>query len=421
MFSAWCSKGTVYIIPENLRADTPALARYLISNRIEKVTLPVVVLQNLAEEFAARKSVPDSLKEITTTGEQLQITEAVKELFRRLEGCEFHNHYGPSETHVVTAYRMPHLVDKWPKYPPIGRPIDNTQMYVLDKNLNPVPAGVYGELLIGGEMLARGYVNRADLTAEKFIPDPFSRAAGRRLYRSGDLGRYLRDGNIELIGRIDFQVMIRGFRVELGEIEVLLEQHPEVRATVVVAQQYPNGEKRLAGYVVPHDKEKLTTSELRKYLAEKLPDYMIPSAFVLLDSLPLSHNRKVDRRALPLPNAERPSLETSYVAPSTPAEEVVAGIWSSLLGVERVGVHDNFFELGGHSLLATRLAYRIEEDFRVQIGLRALFQAPTVSGVVNSLVESCGDREIVDEIARTIMEVDQLDSDQVRMALGGAR
>lgn len=421
MFSAWCSKGTVYIIPESLRADTPALARYLDSNRIEKATLPVVVLQNLAEEFAAKKSLPGSIKEITTTGEQLQITEAVKELFRRMEGCDFHNHYGPSETHVVTAYRMPHLVDEWPKYPPIGRPIDNTQMYVLDKNLNPVPAGVYGELMIGGEMLARGYVNRADLTAEKFIPDPFSREAGSRLYRTGDLARYLRDGNIEFFGRIDHQVKIRGFRVELGEIEVLLEQHPQVRATVVLAQRYPNGERRLVGYVVPHDKEKLTTSELRKYLAEKLPDYMIPSAFVLLDSLPLSHNGKVDRRALPLPNAARPKLETSYVAPSTPAEQVVADIWSSLLGVERLGVHDNFFELGGHSLLATRLAYKLEEEFRVPIGLRALFQAPTVSGVVNAIVESWGDREIVDEIARTIKEVDQLDADQVSMALGGAR
>jgi amino acid adenylation domain-containing protein len=421
MFSAWCSKGTVYIIPESLRADTPALAQYLDSNRIEKVTLPVVVLQNLAEEFAAKKSLPGSIKEITTTGEQLQITEAVKELFRELEGCDFHNHYGPSETHVVTAYRMPHLVDEWPKYPPIGKPIDNTQMYVLDNSLNPVPAGVYGELMIGGEMLARGYVNRADLTAEKFIPDPFSREAGSRLYRTGDLARYLRDGNIEFFGRIDHQVKIRGFRVELGEIEVLLEQHPGVRATVVVAQQYPNGEKRLVGYVVPHDKEKLTTSELRKYLAEQLPEYMIPSAFVLLDSLPLSHNGKVDRHALSLPNAARPSLDTSYVAPSTPAEQVVARIWSSLLGVETVGVHDNFFDLGGHSLLATRLAYKIEEDFRVQIGLRALFQAPTVSGVVNSLVESWGDREIVDEIARTIMEVDQLDADEMSMALGAAR
>jgi acyl carrier protein len=388
---------------------------------MEKVTLPVVVLQNLAEEFAAKKSLPGSIKEITTTGEQLQITEAVKELFRRMEGCEFYNHYGPSETHVVTAYRMPHLVDEWPKYPPIGTPIDNTQMYVLDKNLNPVPVGVYGELMIGGKMLARGYVNRADLTAEKFIPDPFSREAGSRLYRTGDLARYLRDGNIEFFGRIDHQVKIRGFRVELGEIEVLLEQHPEVRATVVVAQQYPNGEKRLVAYLVPHDKEKLTTSELRKYLAEKLPDYMVPSAFVLLDSLPLSHNAKVDRRALPLPDAARPNLETSYVAPSTPAEQVVAGIWSNLLGVERVGVHDNFFELGGHSLLATRLAYKIEEEFRVQIGLRALFQAPTVSGVVNSIVESFGDREIVDEIARTITEVDQLDADQMSMALGAAR
>ena len=418
MFSAWCSKGTVYFIPERLRADTPALARYLISNRIEKVILPVVVLQNLAEEFAAKKSLPGSLKEITATGEQLQITEAVKELFRQMEGCELHNTYGPSETHVVLAYRLPRRVDEWPGYPPMGSPISNAQVYVVDKNLNPVPVGVYGELVIGGEMITRGYVNRADLTAEKFIPDPFSRKAGRRLYRSGDLGRYLRDGNIEFFARIDHQVKIRGFRVELGEIQVLLEQHPEVRATVVVAQQYPNGQKRLVGYVVPHDKEKLTTSELRKYLAEKLPDYMIPSAFVLLDSLPLSHNRKVDRRALPLPNADRPSLETSYVAPSTPAEQVVARIWSNLLGVERVGVHDNFFDLGGHSLLATRLAYKIEEDFRVEIGLRALFQAPTVSGIVNSLVESLGDREIVEEIARTILEVDQLDADQVRMALG---
>ena len=297
--------------------------------------------------------------------------------------------------------------------PPIGRPIDNTQLYVLDKNLRPVPVGVPGELLVGGVSLARGYLKRPGLTADRFVPNPFSDEPGARLYRTGDLVRYRADGNIEFLGRIDHQVKVRGFRIELGEIEAALGKYPAVQSAAVVAWGDKPGDKRLVAYVVmgedtggrdtrdkdtgvaPRDVPSAveggpapTVGELRRFLRQTLPEYMVPSIFVTLDALPLSPSGKVDRRALPAPEGGRPELEREYVPPRTPKEEQLAQMCATLLGVERVGVYDSFFDLGGHSLLATQLISRLRDAFHVELPLRALFENPTVAGLAEAIEQA---------------------------------
>lgn len=293
------------------------------------------------------------------------------------------NMYGPTETTIWSAI-YPVKVGDGPVS--IGRPIANTQVYLLDKRLNPVPIGVVGELYIGGDSLARGYFNRPVLTAKKFVPHPFSTGPGARLYNTGDLARYLPDGNIEFLGRIDHQVKIRGFRIELAEIEVTLGQHTAVQETVVLAREDTPGDKRLVAYVVLNQEPVTTTSELRHFLKEKLPDYMVPSAFVMLDALPLTPNGKIDRRALPAPEGLRPELEVAYVMPQTRLERHIATVWQNVLQVEKVGGHDNFFELGGHSLLMAKIHSRLQEEgFGSGLSMVELFQYPTVHSLARYL------------------------------------
>ncbi|HEY9692726.1 MAG TPA: amino acid adenylation domain-containing protein [Oculatellaceae cyanobacterium] len=514
MFAAWGTGGKLFIIPENLRLDVIGLGRYISEQEIEKVILPVVLLQQLAESLGERgiaalqPEMFSNLKEVTTTGEQLQITPAIAHLFKSLPHCAFHNHYGPSETHVVTALSLSNHPSKWEYHPPIGVPIANTQIYLVDQHFNLVPVGVPGELCIGGVSLARGYLNRPDLTAEKFIPNPFNAVTSAlnpllangeatgggvvspptRLYRTGDLARYLPDGNIEYLGRIDHQVKIRGFRIELDEIEALLVQHPDVQEAVAIAREDVPGDKRLVAYVVsslipnrvPLETEcliefnqntfKLTTEDisvgglclvgipndfqpganvqlylqlpgtshkqwlkgkiawcqgqkaginldlnsteqalleesvdyllemqgllkalhrtitqnLRQFLQEQLPSYMIPDRFVILNSLPLTPNGKIDRRALPVPTQSQQQFVTGFVAPRTPVEEVVAGIWMKLLG-QQVSIHDNFLEVGGNSILAMQVISRLRDVFKMELPLRSLFESPTVAGMAQRI------------------------------------
>ena len=264
-----------------------------------------------------------------------------------------------------------------------------------------MPVGVHGELYIGGDGLARGYLNRPELTAEKFVVNPFSSEPGARLYRTGDLARYLPDGNIEFLGRVDNQVKIRGYRIELGEIETVLNQHPSVKESVVIASSFPpsrrlslpspvdgegvsQSDRNLIAYLVPNTEKPLAT-ELRSFLKEKLPDYMIPSWFVFLDALPLTPNGKIDRNALPPPDGERPLLDQGFVEPRTEIEELVAQVWREVLKLEKIGVYDNFFELGGHSLLATRVVARLRSNFNVDLPLRKLFELPTVAGLAEHI------------------------------------
>jgi len=284
------------------------------------------------------------------------------------------NMYGPTETTIWSAV---HPVEKG-KPILIGRPIANTQFYVVDSHLQAVPVGVPGELLIGGEGLARGYLHRPELTTEKFIANPFSTGVESRLYRTGDFVRYLADGNLEFLGRIDQQVKIRGFRIELGEIEAVLAEHPEVKAAAVVAPEDTFGDKRLVAYIVPEKGQSLMGDTLRSFLKRKLPEYMLPSRFEFLEALPLTPNGKVNRRALPAPDSSRPEAPESFVAPRCELEEKLARIWTQLLRLEQVGVHDNFFDLGGHSLLAVKLIARIEQVLGERVQLVTLFQAPTI-------------------------------------------
>ena len=276
---------------------------------------------------------------------------------------------------------------------PIGRPIANTQVYLLDKNLAPAPIGVTGELYIAGDGLARCYLNSPELTAERFIPNPFSHVPGARLYKSGDAARYLPDGNIDFLGRLDDQVKIRGYRVELAEVEAALAEHTLLRDVTVISREDGPGETRLVAYIVTDQQAAPSIPELRSFLKQKLPDYMVPSAFIQLDALPLLASGKVDRRALPAPDRTRPEME-GFVAPRTPIEESVANIWADVLGLEQVGINDNFFVLGGHSLLITQVISRLRESFKTELPIRCMFDAPTVAGLA----------QVIDEASRSAQQ-----------------
>jgi amino acid adenylation domain-containing protein len=289
------------------------------------------------------------------------------------------NHYGPTENSVVSTWCQ--VSGRSQAAPPIGRPISNTRAYVVDRFLNPLPTGIPGELHVAGAGLARGYLGNPELTAERFLPDPFAEEAGARLYKTGDLVRQLSDGGIDFLRRLDHQVKVRGYRIELGEIESTLREHPQVREAAVEVRETRAGENRLVAYVVPGPGTQSMESALRDYLRAKLPSYMVPGSFVELQALPLSPSGKLDRRALPAPSDERPGLESRYVKPRSPVEEKLARVWSELLGVEPIGVYDDFFELGGHSLLATQLVSRVREAFGVELALRDLFRAATVAGL----------------------------------------
>ncbi|RCJ26206.1 non-ribosomal peptide synthetase [Nostoc minutum NIES-26] len=391
IFTTWCSGGTLFLITEELRHDTSALLGFLQEKAIQRMFLPVVGLQQLAEFAISNELVNTHLQEIITSGDQLRITGAVYEWLGKLSDCTLHNQYGPSESHLATSFTLPNSVETWPLLPPIGRPISNTQIYILDKYLQPVPVGVTGEVYIAGVLLAQGYLNRPELTQDKFILNPFSQGRGAeeqrsrreafnsdRLYKTGDLARYLPDGKLESLGRIDNQVKIRGFRIELGEVEAVLGQLGDVQASCAVVREDIPGNKRLVAYIVPQKEQTPKVSEVRSFLKSKLPEYMLPSAIVILDALPITPNGKLDRRALPAPDVHS-QLSDEYVAPRNPIQEILSVIWAQVLKVEQVGIHDNFFELGGHSLLATQLVSRVRTSLKVELPLRSLFAAPTVA------------------------------------------
>jgi len=289
------------------------------------------------------------------------------------------NNYGPTECTVVATSGTVLPDCRKDQLPTIGRPIDGVQIYILDEHRQSVLSGEPGEIYIGGPSLARGYRNRPDLTADRFIPNPFSSESGARLYRTGDLGRYLPSGEIAFLGRADEQIKIRGFRIEPAEIVKVLDEHPAVQASVVAAREIGPGDKQLVGYFLPATNAQPTHTELRNFLAGQLPEYMVPATFVKLDVLPLNPSGKVDRTALPEPDAENTLRDNIFVAPRTSVEERVAGILASLLGVKQVSVEDNFFLIGGHSLLGTQLIAKVRDAFAVELSLRSLFDSPTIT------------------------------------------
>ena len=390
IFAAWSTGGTVAIISEEQRQDVRRLPVLLERESVQRLFIPAVALQQMAE---GNQELDKNLAELCTViagSEQLIATENIVRLFSRSKSRALHNEYGPSETHVVTVFDLPNDTNQWPKHVPVGRPISNARIYVLDEEMGPVPVGVTGELYIGGAGVARGYLGRPGLTAERFVPDPFSGESGARLYRTGDLARWLANGDLEFLGRADHQVKVRGFRVELGEVEAVLERHPEVTSAVVVAREDAPGDKRLVAYYTSRQHAKLGTSILRSFLSRKLPDYMLPSTYVGLEKLPFTPNGKVDRKSLPVPDALRPQIEDAFVAPRTEMENALALVWAQVLNVDRVGANDNFFELGGHSLLATQVVSRIREDFGIEVPLRSIFEAPTVSRLAESVTRGEG-------------------------------
>jgi amino acid adenylation domain-containing protein/thioester reductase-like protein len=360
--------------------DNAYLVKLIAKEQITTLHFVPSMLQAFLEEPGLEAC--HCLKRVICSGEVLPF-ELQKRFFTRLN-AQLHNLYGPTEATIDVTFwdckRQSNL-----SIIPIGRPIANTQIYLLDNYQEPVPIGVPGEVHIGGLGLARGYLNHPELTAQKFIPNPFTDEPSAHLYKTGDLARYLSDGNIEFLGRIDHQVKVRGFRIELGEIEAVLAQHPDVLQTVVIAREDNSNDKSLVAYVIPKVEKVLTSSELRRFLKEKLPDYMIPSVFVMVEALPLTPNGKVDRRALPAPDQNRSNLEQVYVAPRTPVEELLARMWTQVLKVEQVGIYDNFFDLGGHSLLITQLVVRLRETFQIELSLRSLFEMPTVAQLAQSI------------------------------------
>ena len=323
-----------------------------------------------------------SLKRIICSGEALAI-EHQEQFFNRLPSVQLHNLYGPTEAAVDVTY-WHCRPDTTHSRVPIGIPIANIQIHILDTDLQPVPIGACGELHIGGIGVARGYHNRPALTAEKFIRDPFSSNTTARLYKTGDLARFLADGNIDYLGRIDNQVKIRGFRIELGEIETILLQHHNVSASVVIGQQQAVG-TRLLAYVVGSANAPLTASELRQFSHTKLPDYMVPAAFIMLAKLPITPNGKLDRKALPLPETDRPDLDTTFIAPETAVECLLADLWIELLEIEKIGIHDNFFELGGDSIKGAIFVNRLQEKLGKVVYVIALFEAPTIAKFIEYL------------------------------------
>ncbi|MBW4561039.1 MAG: amino acid adenylation domain-containing protein [Mojavia pulchra JT2-VF2] len=346
------------------------LLQLLREKAITHVTLPPAVLAVLTPE-----SLP-ALQTIICAGESCG-EDIVKRWWN--SSRRFFNAYGPTEATVwSTVAEIKNTEEK----PPIGRAIANAQIYILDKHLQPVPIGIPGELYIGGDGLARGYLNRPELTTEKFIPHPFSNQEGARLYKTGDLARYRPDGNIEFLERIDNQVKIRGFRIELQELEKVLSQHPNIKQVVVIAQENMSGDRRLVAYIVPTQKQTLTNIELREFLKQKLPEYMIPSAFIMLNSLPITPHGKVDYQALKAIKSLTSSLvEQAALAPRNSTESTLAKIWIEVLNLERVSIQDNFFDLGGDSLLAVRLMNQINKQLKHSLPLSALFLNPTIESL----------------------------------------
>lgn len=367
----YLTAGATIHLPDGVASDQPeAIRDWLVSQGITISFLPTPLAERMMTlEWPAKTS----LRIMLTGADTLHHYPPRKMPFQLV------NNYGPTECTVVATSGTVLPNEHPDQLPTIGRPIDNVQIHILNENMQQVSADEAGEIYIGGAGVARGYRNRADLTAERFVLDLFSAEIDARLYRTGDLARYLPDGQIAFLGRVDEQIKIRGFRIEPAEIVKILDEHPAVQSSVVVAREVAPGDKRLVAYFVLAPKAQATHTEIRNFLAARLPEYMVPTTFVKLNTLPLNPSGKVDRTALPAPNTENTLRDNVFVAPRNPIEERVAAILAPLLGLDKVSMEDNFFLLGGHSLLGTQLIARVRDAFGIELTLRTLFDAPTVA------------------------------------------
>jgi len=385
IFATLGTGGTLVLVDEATRLDLNALLLLIDDQRVERLFLPFVALQYLSEAAGRTVLFPASLREVMTAGEQLKITPQVAGFFANLPNCVLYNQYGPTECHVVTQLTLTGAPALWPALPGIGQPIDNVQVWFVDESLTVLPPGQTGELCLAGACLAEGYLNQPALTAEKFITLTLPNGKTERAYRTGDIGRFLPNGDIEFLGRRDDQVKIRGHRVELGEIEVVLNQTTGVRQAAVIARDGAAGQQIIA-YLIADDT--LTDrASIRQTLSAALPDYMTPSAFVWLDTFPQTSSGKIDRKRLPTPERTRPDLGTTYRKPRTDTERNIAGIWGEALQIDKVGLDDNFFEMGGNSLLAQRTMALLAEA-GLAVGVTKLYQFPTVAGLTRMFIPS---------------------------------
>jgi amino acid adenylation domain-containing protein len=414
IFPALLSGGCLHVLSYDVAMEAELFKKYVAQRPIDVLKIVPSHLQALLATDPNGEILPS--KFLLLGGEAFS-WDLAKKISELRPGCQVFNHYGPTETTVgCMTFKLSGVqTDRNTGTVPIGRPIANTRAYVLNEYLQPQPDGVAGELFIGGAGVSTGYLNEPAETSSRFMADPFTAVAGARFYRTGDRVRSLRDGNLKFLGRLDNQIKVRGFRVELGEIETVLSMHPLVQQAVVVGSS--DGENtlaiadRLVAYVVTRGIPP-SSEELRNFLAERLPDYMIPSVIVALKALPLTANGKIDRAALPKPEETRPELMRLFVAPRNETEKELAGIWAGLLKVDAVGVNDNFFELGGHSLLATQVVSRMRQAFQTEIPLRSLFEAPTVAGLAERI-----EAARADDTERLLAELDQLSDEEAERLL----
>jgi amino acid adenylation domain-containing protein len=385
LYPALLAGGQVELLPESVGAQN-LLAALRKRNDRNLVKITPAHLEALSLQLS-----PDEVAGMTKTfvigGENL-LAESLRLWRDHAPGTRIINEYGPTETVVGCCVYELQAQDPRNGSVPIGRPIANTHLYILNEDLQPVALGEMGELYIGGAGVARGYLNRPDLTQERFLPDPFSGLNKARMYKTGDLARYRDDGIIEYLGRADNQVKIRGYRIELGEIEAVLASFPSVQSCVVLAREDTPGEKQLVGYIVAREAEPPTAEDLKIFLKDRLPEYMIPAKFVYLDSFPLTHNGKIDRKALPAPVHEDARTDHDSGRPRTATEEVLASIWMKMFKIENVSIYDDFFDLGGHSLLAIRVMSRIREALGIDLPVQALFVNPTIAALADTLTEA---------------------------------
>ncbi len=403
--------GCLHVISHETSIDGALFARYLAEHPIDVIKITPSHLGALIGTGGIENVLPR--RTLVMGGEVL-----TWDLARRILStgrCRLFNHYGPTEATVGALATAVELEEGMSGTVPLGAPLGNSEIYILDRYLRPVPHGAVGEIYIGGEGVAAGYVNQPGETAERFIPHPFSSDPAARLYRTGDRARFLRDGPVEFLGRVDSQVKIRGYRVELREIEEVMKGHRGVDQVAVVVRDEEGGDGDLVAYVVASSGLKVAASELRAYAAERLPEYMLPSSVVMLDRLPLSPNGKLDRRALPAPEEERAA--ENFVPPRSPLEETLAGIWRGVLRVERIGVHDNFFTLGGHSLLATQIVAQARSAFQVELPLRSIFESPTVAAMAAAIGDAASSASEEGDIASLLDDLENLSEEEAQQLL----
>lgn len=409
MWGALLNGGQLVIVPKQAGLLPQAFHELVYTHGVTVLNQTPSSFRHFMQIEAAADSRRSGLRYVIFGGEALDAA-SLKSWFETHDqsGPKMVNMYGITETTVHVTYKKMTIQDALGSTrKSIGVPLCDMQAWILTGAGSIAPAGEVGELYVGGAGLARGYHNRAALTAERFVPHPFAAGEGQRLYRTGDLARYLADGEIEYVGRADEQVKIRGFRIELGELEAVLRQHPRVDAVVVTLREDVPGDKRLVAYVTARGETAPSVSELQKFLKQTVPEHMLPAAFVVLDKMPLTHHGKIDKRALPAPGGGRPNLEEPYVAPRNFIEATLVRIWCEALGLDEIGVNDNFFDLGGHSLVGIELIARVRDDFEAPIPLQALFEAPTVSGLAAELLRWQAEQCDVATVAQALAELEE--------------